>query len=315
MPHYNQLVDYFSDPKSKNYRSDIVIGKINGDENAKISEMYGVDQYPTLVFFAPDSSSFPFVYPFKHKFSDMHKFVEIHAVKQTSESQEIDPAKLEESCKQIAKKKVDEALDLYQKELTSQGLLINASKKKYFADLETKVEELVSKVSEIHSGHGEKENEETTKLKEELERLKKEDHKTQEKQQSATELIEAEKKLREKLLEDNTKKFEQILAGVQNKLDDIQATMNEHDLVKMKQENQPRNSQSPDKNHQTEAIEEENHQEAKVSDGSSSGECNDSFAFSWIAKYFITFLAGISCMALYQRLNSLDGIVKVIKDI
>jgi thiol-disulfide isomerase/thioredoxin len=43
MPHYNQLVDYFSDPKSKNYRSDIVIGKINGDENAKISEMYGVD--------------------------------------------------------------------------------------------------------------------------------------------------------------------------------------------------------------------------------------------------------------------------------
>ena len=132
---------------------------------------------------------------------------------------------------------MDEALDLYQKELTSQGLLINASKKKYFADLETKVEELVSKVSEIHSGHGEKENEETTKLKEELERLKKEDHKTQEKQQSATELIEAEKKLREKLLEDNTKKFEQILAGVQNKLDDIQATMNEHDLVKMKQEN------------------------------------------------------------------------------
>ena len=77
----------------------------------------------------------------------MHKFVEIHAVKQTSESKEIDPTKLEESCKQIAKKKVDEALDLYQKELTSQGLLINASKKKYFADLETKVEELVNKVS------------------------------------------------------------------------------------------------------------------------------------------------------------------------
>lgn len=173
---------------------------------------------------------------------------------------------------------------------------------------------MVNKVSEIHSGHGSQENEETQKLKEELARLKREDQKTQASQQSAAEAIEAEKKLRDKLLEDNTKKFEEILAGVQNKLDDIQATMNDHDLVKMKQENQPRNSQSPV--HNADAIEQQNNEDSKTaSEGATSGECNDSFAFAWVAKYFITFLAGITCMAMYQRLNSLDGIIKVIKDI
>ena len=99
------------------------------------------------------------------------------------------------------------------------------------------------------------------------------------------------------MLKENSKKFEKILAGVQNKLDDIQATINDHDLVKIKEHNQARKNTAGQTGTE---VDEVNSGEKKIAHNTAPKEAvDDSFPYAWIAKYSVTFLAGITCMALY----------------
>jgi Thioredoxin len=106
MPEYNQLFQHFSNPKSKFYREDIVIAKIDGEVNSKIVATYGVHRFPTLIFFSPADTNLPIVYEYKQKFDDMVKFLDAHAVS-TSNSYNKTSDISNEQCQRLIDEKVE----------------------------------------------------------------------------------------------------------------------------------------------------------------------------------------------------------------
>lgn len=311
MPEYNKLFEHFSNPKSKHYREDIVIAKINGDKNSKIADRYNIESYPTVVLFPPNDTKFPMTYQYEQKFHDITKFINAHAVKATGGSSSMSKKDLKQACEPLVKKHVEEALDIYTKDLSADGMLLNKEKKQYYDNLEKKVEELMTKLSEAKTGNSG--DGEAKKLREELSKLKEEGQKAKNTNNNEA-LASAEKKLRQKLLNENSKKFESILAGVQNKLDDIQATINDHDLVKIKDHLQARKGKKKTEGTEIDQVEEHDAKKDASTHAVTVAEA-DSFPYAWAVKYSVAFMAGITCMALYQRLSALDDIIKVIKDI
>lgn len=74
MPDLNRLVDEFNGPNGS--RPDILIAKINGEENDQIAENYNVHLFPTFVLLFPGNDSFPHKFVFERDYKTVKKYLE-----------------------------------------------------------------------------------------------------------------------------------------------------------------------------------------------------------------------------------------------
>jgi len=71
---YNKLYDHFTtDPQT---RKDIIIARIDGDEDPKLADLLSVHSYPRLFLFLPEKPRFPISFDYNHDLNTMIDFLE-----------------------------------------------------------------------------------------------------------------------------------------------------------------------------------------------------------------------------------------------
>lgn len=75
-PEFNKLVDEYNGANSK--RKDVIIAKMDGEENYNLAVSYGATSFPMLFLFKPGTTKFPDNYDFGRTFQDMKGYIETH---------------------------------------------------------------------------------------------------------------------------------------------------------------------------------------------------------------------------------------------
>jgi thiol-disulfide isomerase/thioredoxin len=102
-PQFNQLYEDFM---GKNpLRSDVFIGKIDGEEESRLATDLGISIYPTFILLFPDDSSFPNKYMFERKYKVMKEYLLTLpkiATKNSAKDGDDDTEKLTQKIKEVS---------------------------------------------------------------------------------------------------------------------------------------------------------------------------------------------------------------------
>lgn len=134
-------------------RPDIKIYKMNARENPTISRQFRIQYYPTLLFFRPGETEFPYPMVGKHEYEQVlrmtQSFKKQESVRDMMTQEEID---------KMCKTEVKQALAVYERELREESLLLTKDKLKYYQNLEERIHKLGEKDQEVKKELGKIEN-------------------------------------------------------------------------------------------------------------------------------------------------------------
>jgi len=75
---FNQLYEYYMGPRSS--RNDIIVAKIDADENSFLCQKLQVVSFPEFILFRPNDFTYPIDFRFEQTFTSMRDFIETFPV-------------------------------------------------------------------------------------------------------------------------------------------------------------------------------------------------------------------------------------------
>ena len=75
-PDFNRVYDYFKEG-SKHHREDLLIYKIDGEEDDDLGNRYGIKTWPAFILFFPEDSTFPQKYLYAREYDVMKDYLEM----------------------------------------------------------------------------------------------------------------------------------------------------------------------------------------------------------------------------------------------
>lgn len=270
----NKLVKTF-----KTERKDIKVYKMNAGRNSELARRYRIQYYPTLLFFKPGDAEFPYSMVGRHDYHQVYRMAQSYK-KQKSLEQLLTEDQIEKLCKP----EVDQALAVYERELRESKLLLTVSKMKYYEKLEERIQDL---------------SEDDKAVKKELKSIEPLEKEAELSEESS---LEDYKNFRKEVVLETKERFAKILTRLESKITDMQVTLDNRDIVKREEAQviAPKVD-----------VHDQESDKKKKGETPSEAKDDDSFAYSWLLKHFLSFCLGAGIMVVYQRLSKLDDIVKI----
>lgn len=297
LPELNKLFDHFM-----THRKDIVFAKIDGNDNMELLRRFKVQMYPSLILLRPFDTRFGIKYDGERSFEEMKQFLDSFDPLDKKIEEELTPAATENLCKPF----VDKAIQVFERDIRSSGLLLSKDDLKYYTSVTEGVKELA------------KNDKNAQMLVEKLKPLE-----IQAKNADKQDLKEFEE-FRKDVIKETKNQFIQISEKIASKIADIEAILDTRIL-------QRRNSNGKEENHETENHVTKNsgtpkdqnlhtkrkdpQQTITASEPTTSvhqedSKSDDGFAYSYLIKYALCIVGGMAGMLLYQRFSSLEHIIK-----
>jgi hypothetical protein len=116
-------------------------------------------------------------------------------------------------------------------------------------------------------------------------------------------------KYRKEVVRETQSRYVRILKKLEGKIGDMQAVLNNRGIKPRPIGHRRGHLSSKRKKKDADEEVEKNHHVTKK------GEEENSFPYAYLVKYGLSVMMGMVVMALYQRLSSLDKIIKVVKGV